>query len=89
MLAGEPIPEEIVNAPRLFDGLATYLEDYNLLSRYAGADPIRLSEVLAYAEHEGMSEDYTADLLAYIPELENIRIPYLRQKAKEEAEKDK
>lgn len=62
------------------------MEDFDLLAHYSGGEAIKLSEVLAYAEFEGMSKEYLADLLAYIPEMDAVRLEWLRDKAKAEQE---
>lgn len=66
-------------------GLETYLDDYSTLAKFSGGDVIKLSEVFALADNVGMSEEYLADLLQFIPELDMVRMSFLRKKAKEEA----
>lgn len=79
------MPEDLAEVPDLMSGLEAYFEDYTTLAKFSGGDVIKLSEVFAFADSTGMSEEYLDDLLSYIPELDAVRLKYLRQKAKDEA----
>lgn len=68
-------------------GLETYLDDYLVLAAFAGGERVKLSEVYAYAAHAQMSEEYLDDFLAFVPELDTVRIECLQKKAEQEAKK--
>lgn len=73
--------------PELTPGLETYFDDYLALATFAGAERIRLSEIYAYAAHVQMGEEYLEDFLAFVPELDAVRLEYLRKKAEEETKR--
>lgn len=89
--AGLPLPDEIVNAPRLFEGLEIYFQAFFDLDTERhhgnGLMPIPWSAILRYARYNEFDERQTSDLMFYIARMDSWNLNHLAEKQKADAKK--
>lgn len=84
IMAGEPIPDRIKDAPRLIPGLQFYLNAFFELDSERdmgwGIGPIKRRAIWDYAVDYELDYDEREDLLYYIREMDNAHIAQVREK---------
>lgn len=83
--AGLPLPAEILNAPRLFEGLEIYFQAFFDLDteRFHGNGlmPIPWSAILRYARFNDFDDRQTRDLMFYISRMDAWNLKRLADKS--------
>lgn len=86
MLMNQPLPDRILNAPKLNFGLQLYLSAFFDLdserSHSMGVVSIPNSEIRNYAGHYDFSDDQTEDLLYVIRQMDNAHTKRMADKLK-------
>jgi hypothetical protein len=86
LMAGAPMPDRILNAPELKQGLELYFQAFLDLDgerdHSMGVSPIPWSKVKEYAEFYGFDEEQTEDLLFFIRRMDNAHMNRLKSKKK-------
>lgn len=84
MRFGQPIPDRILNAPELQNGLYLYLQAFFELdserSHAFGARPIPWSSIKDYAAAFNFDECQTDDLFYFIRQMDNEHLKKLQKK---------
>lgn len=81
-----PLPNPILNAPQLFQGLEVYLQAFFDLdserSHSMGLTPIPWSSIVRYAEYQQLDSEQTEDLLYYVRAMDNWNLNRLDAESK-------
>lgn len=80
---GEPLPERIAKAPRLYMGLEFYLDAFHDLdgerNHAFGYQRIPRSHIVDYAVEKGLSREGMADLIFLIRRIDEAHIERLKE----------
>lgn len=84
-MAGDPIPERILNAPELINGLQIHLEAFFALdterSHAMGLTPIPWTAINAYALAFDICGEQREDLFYFIRRMDNAHLEKLKEKS--------
>lgn len=90
--AGQPIPDRILNAPELEQGLVFFLQAFLYLdterSHHAGPTRIPWSCIMAYATYMECDSEQTADLVYFISEMDEHVVNKVAEHQKAERAKE-